>query len=129
MPTTLLTGRSVTLELDGEDYEIQAKAVTLQVTNDITTVSTLSGNRSIVTNTTGTLQIDGFQDYTSGGTGLADALYAAAEAGSSVAFSMDVNGATFSGNVVPQFPTAGGDAVSVLEYSVSCVVDGAVTKA
>ena len=129
MPTTLLTGRSVTLELGGDDYEIQAKSVTLQVTNDITTVNTLSGNKSIVTNTTGTLVIDGFQDYNSGHTGLADSLYADALAGTSIAFTMDVGDATFTGNVIPNFPTAGGDAVSVLEYSVTCVVDGEVTKA
>lgn len=124
-----MTGKNVTLELGGDTWDIEAKSVTLQVTNAITTVNTLAGNKSIVTDTTGTLVIDGFQDYTMGGTGLADSLYDAAEAGTSTAFELTVGGAVFTGNVICNFPTAGGDAVSVLEYSVTCVVDGAVTKA
>ena len=48
----------------------------------------------------------------------------------SLAFSFDVNGDTFTGNVFPVFPTVGGAATDVLTTSLSFVVeDGTVTRA
>ena len=48
----------------------------------------------------------------------------------SLTFSFDVNGDTFTGNVFPVFPTVGGAATDVLTTSLSFVVeDGSVTRA
>jgi hypothetical protein len=47
-----------------------------------------------------------------------------------LAFSFDVNGDTFTGNVFPVFPTVGGAATDVLTTSLSFVVeDGTVARA
>jgi hypothetical protein len=48
----------------------------------------------------------------------------------SLTFSFDVNGDTFTGNVFPVYPTVGGAATDVLTTSLSFVVeDGTVARA
>jgi hypothetical protein len=68
-----------------------------------------------------------------GGAGsLCDALWDAAKAApdTALAASFDANGSTFTCNVFPAFPTAGGGAVDVLTTTVELIVeDGSVTRA
>lgn len=131
MPTTIITGRSLTLEIDGDVFTDMAQSATLQLSNTVETIATLSGNKSVVTDTTGTLSVTFLQDWDQAA-GLAEALYIAAEAGTAIAFELVVTGGsttTWTGSVIPQFPAAGGDAAAILNTTVEFVVDGAVTRA
>lgn len=130
MATTIITGRNLTLEIDGDTYTDMAQSATLKMTNTVETIATLSGNTSVVTDTTGTLSVQFLQDWDQM-TGLAESLWTAAVAGTAIAFELVVTGGhtnTFTGNVIPQFPEAGGDAKSILSTTVEFVVDGAVTR-
>jgi hypothetical protein len=63
--------------------------------------------------------------------GIISAIWDAANSApdTSLAFTFDVNGDTFAGNVFPVFPTVGGAATDVLTTSLSFVVeDGTVTR-
>jgi len=64
--------------------------------------------------------------------GIISALWDAASASpdTSLNFSFDVNGDTFTGKVFPVFPTVGGAATDVLTTSLSFIVeDGSVARA
>ena len=131
MPTTIITGRNLTLEIDGDVYTDMAQSATLTMTNTVETIATLSGNTSVVTDTTGTLSVQFLQDWDQAA-GLAEALGIAADAGTAIAFELAVTGGTgttFTGNVIPQFPAAGGDASAILSTTVEFIVDGDVTRA
>lgn len=131
MPTTIITGRNLTLEIDGDVYTDMAQSATLTMTNTVETIATLSGNTSVVTDTTGTLSVQFLQDWDQAA-GLAEALWIAADAGTAIAFELVVTGGTgttFTGNVIPQFPAAGGDASAILSTTVEFIVDGDVTRA
>lgn len=129
MPTTIITGRILTLEIDGDVYTDMAQSATLQMTNTVETIATFSGNTSVVTDTTGTLSVQFLQDWDQAA-GLAEALYDAAVTGTAIGFELGVTGGTtFSGNVIPQFPAAGGDATAILNTTVEFIISGAVTKA
>ncbi len=78
-----------------------------------------------------TLNVELYLDDTSSA-GIISALWDAANSApdTSLAFSFDVNGDTFTGNVFPVFPTVGGAATDVLSTSLSFVVeDGTVARA
>lgn len=129
MPTTIITGRILTLEIDGDVYTEMAQSATLQMSNTVETIATFSGNTSVVTDTTGTLSVQFLQDWDQVA-GLAEALYDAAVTGTAIGFELGVTGGTtFSGNVIPQFPAAGGDATAILNTTVEFIISGAVTKA
>jgi hypothetical protein len=131
MATTIITGRNLTLEIDGDTYTDMAQSATLTMSNTVETIATLSGNTSIVTDTTGTLSVQFLQDWDQA-SGLAEALWIAADSGTAIAFELVVTGGsttTFTGNVIPQFPAAGGDAAAILSTTVEFVIDGAVTRA
>jgi len=129
MATTIITGRTLTLEIDGDTYTDMAQSATLQMSNTVETIATFSGNTSVVTDTTGTLSVQFLQDWDQAA-GLAEALYDAAVTGTAIAFELGITGgSTFSGNVIPQFPAAGGDASAILNSTVEFVISGAVTKA
>lgn len=128
MPTYIATGRDLTLTLDGGAWSPQTGQVTLSYSNQIETYQTLSGPTSIVTGTEGTLDVTAFADTGEVGS-LFDSLWAAADTGASVAFALAVNGKTFSGDCIPQFPTIGGAAEDALSSDISFVIDGSVTLA
>lgn len=126
--TVIQQGSGLTLTVDGEAMDPQTSSVTLTWENTVETYPTLNGNISVVTDTQGTLEFTAYQDYDAVGS-LSDALWTAAAAGAAVACSLVANGATFTFNAIPQFPQAGGDANGALQYTVSLVIDGDVTKA
>ena len=132
MATTIVTGRNLTLEIDGDTYTDMAQSATLQMSNTVETIATFSGNTSVVTDTTGTLSVQFLQDWDQAA-GLAEALYDAAVAGDAISFELVVTkgagSTTFTGNVIPQFPAAGGDATAILNTTVEFIISGSVTKA
>jgi hypothetical protein len=128
---TYITGRDLTLTIDGDSYDAQASTVTLEVTNNQQVLEVLSGRAYKTVDATATLNVEMYADWGAVGS-ICDALWDAAKAAPDTAltFSFDANGSTFSGSCFPAQPAAGGGAVDVLSASVALVVeDGSVTRA
>lgn len=127
---TYITGRDLTLTIDGDSYDAQASTVTLEVTNNQATLEVLSGRAYKTIDATATLNVEMFADWGAVGS-ICDALWDAAKTSpdTAIAASFDVNGSTFTMNVFPAQPAAGGGAVDVLTTTVALVVeDGTVTR-
>lgn len=125
--TTILTGRSLALTIDGDTYTAQCSSASLVPTNNTETFQTLAGPVARRISESWELQVRGWQDWNAVG-GMAAALWAAAAANTPVAFTLTVDGdAAFTGNVIPVYPTVGGDASSALEVDVTFPVDGTPT--
>ena len=91
----------------------------------------LSGRAYKTIDQTATLSVEMFADWGAAGS-LCDALWDAAKAApdTAIAASFDANGSTFTMNVFPNYPAAGGGAVDVLTTTVELVVeDGSITRA
>jgi len=128
---TYITGRDLTLTIDSDSYDAQASTVTLSVENNQAVLEVLSGRAYKTIDSTATLNVEMYADWGAVGS-VCDALWDAAKTApdTALAASFDANGSTFTCNVFPAFPTAGGGAVDVLTASVSLVVeDGSVTRA
>lgn len=130
MATTTITGRGLTLTIDGDTYEDQASSVTLTMNLERATIDTLSGRTYKVTNTNGTMSVTLYQDWGVAGS-ICDAIYGAAKNSpdTALAFTFDADGGTFTGNVLPNFPASGGAATDVLTTTVEFVVVGTPTLA
>ena len=128
---TYITGRDLTLTIDGDSYDAQASTVTLSVENNQAVLEVLSGRAYKTIDSTATLNVEMYADWGAVGS-VCDALWDAAKSAPDTALSasFDANGSTFTCSVFPAFPTAGGGAVDVLTASVSLVVEeGSVTRA
>ena len=131
MPATYITGRNLTLTINTVSYADQASNVTLELENNQQVLEVLSGRAYKTVDKTATLNVEMFLDDTSS-PGIISAIWDAANTApdTSLAFSFDVNGDTFSGNLFPTFPTVGGAATDVLTTSISFIVeDGTVARA
>jgi hypothetical protein len=127
MAATVITGRALTLTIDGDNWSSQTAECTLTPTQSATQYITLSDSAAIVAPATWELTVRSFQDWDQAAS-LFEGLWTAATAGTAVAFSMVVSGGgTFSGDLIPVFPTAGGAADSALESDITFPVNGAVT--
>jgi hypothetical protein len=133
MALEYVTGRDLSLTIDGDVYNDVAASVTLTVTPNQQVLETLAGRAYKTIDYTATLDVELYQDW--GSTtpaSVCEALFdAAGSAGDTgIAFVFDANGSQFSGEVFPTFPTSGGAATDALTTSISfVVVDGAVSRA
>lgn len=127
---TYITGRDLTLTIDGDNYDAQASTVTLTVENNQAVLEVLSGRAYKTIDKTSTLSVEMYADW-GAVSSLCDALWDAANTAPDTAltFSFDANGSTFTGSCFPNFPAAGGGAVDVLTTTVELIVeDGSVTR-
>lgn len=128
---TYITGRDLTLTIDGDSYDAQASTVTLTTELNQAVLEVLSGRAYKTIDQTATLSVEMYADWGAVGS-LCDALWDAAAAApdTAVTFSFDANGSTFTGSCFPNYPAAGGGAVDVLTTTVELIVeDGSVTRA
>jgi hypothetical protein len=128
---TYITGRDLTLTIDGDNYDAQASTVTLTVEKNQATLEVLSGRAYKTIDQTSTLSVEMFADWGAVGS-ICDQLWDKAKANpdTPIAFSFDSNGSTFTGNVFANYPAVGGGAVDVLTTTVELVVeDGSVARA
>ena len=128
---TYITGRDLTLTIDGDSYDAQASTVTLTVEPNQAVLEVLSGRAYKTIDQTATLSVEMFADWGAAGS-LCDALWDAAKAtpDTAISASFDANGSTFTMSVFPNYPAAGGGAVDVLTTTVELVVeDGSITRA
>lgn len=127
---TYITGRDLTLTIDGDTYDAQASSVTLGVENNQFVGEVLSGRFYKTIDSTATLSVEMFADW-GAVSSLCDALWDAAKTApdTGLTFSFDANGSTFAGTCLPNYPAAGGGATDVLTTSVELVVvNGSVTR-
>jgi hypothetical protein len=103
----------------------------LELENNQQVLEVLSGRAYKTVDKTATLNVELFLDD-SASPGIISALWDAANTApdTALAFSFDVAGDTFTGNLFPVFPTVGGAATDVLTTSLSFgVEDGTVARA
>lgn len=126
MPTSIITGRDLSLTIDGDNYDAQASTVTLAITNDRQTYQVLDGKAYKTTDVTATLTVTMFADWGASGS-LCEALWTAADSApdTGLAFSFTAKtGAVFAGSVFPEFPEAGGTAPDAQTVTVTMTVVG-----
>lgn len=132
MATTIITGKDLTLTIDSKSYDAQASSVTMSLENNQQTFDVLDGKAYKTLDVSGTLSVEMFADW-GHAQSLCEALWNKADTApdTGLAFTFTANtGATFTGNVFPKFPSAGGGAADALTTSVELViVDGSVTLA
>jgi len=130
--TTVITGRDLSLTIDGDVFDDAASSCTLELVLDRQEYDVLSGTVYKTIKTTGTLTVDLYQDWNAAGS-LCEALFGAAKTNpdTPLVASMVANtGATFSFSVLPTYPTAGGTAPDALTSSITfTIVDGDVDLA
>lgn len=128
---TYITGRDLTLTIDGDNYDAQASTVTLAMENTTTVGDVLSGEFQKTIKNGGSLSVEMYADWGAVGS-ICDALWDAAKSAPDTALtaSFDVNGSTFTLDVFPNFPSAGGGAADVLTTTVELrVPDGEAARA
>jgi hypothetical protein len=133
MALEYVTGRDLSLTIDGDVYNDVAASVTLTVVPNQQVLETLAGRAYKTIDYTATLDVELYQDWGSTSpASVCEALFDAAGAAgdTGISFSFDANGSVFTGEVFPIMPTSGGAATDALTTSVSfVVVDGAVSRA
>lgn len=128
MATAIATGKVITVTIDGDVYDEQINSATVVANNNSITVQTLSGPATAQLPTSYEMQLTAYQDWGKVGS-FSEALWAAALTGTAISFSMAVGTKTLSGNLIPQFPDAGGSADGVLEFSITLPITGVPTLA
>jgi hypothetical protein len=110
MPTTVITGRDISLTIDSKAYGDQTTATTLQTSLERNAYETIDGKVFYALDTTATLSVTMLADW--GATGsLCEAMWTAASSApnTSLAYTFTAaTGAVFTGNVLPVFPDASG---------------------
>lgn len=122
--TTIITGRDITLTIDSDVYAAQTTAATLTNSPTITTYQTLDGKAYKHIDDQWTLDLELLADWGAGGS-LFDAMWAAFTSAPNTPLAVSlvaVAGSTFSFNVFPVAPAAGGAAPDAQTDSWSMLV-------
>ena len=112
MPTTIITGRDVSLTLNGSSYDAQATSAVLSNEHTIETYQTLDGRAYKAIDDQWTFTIELLADW-GAASSLFEAMWGEAEnyTNSTVSVSLTAaTGAVFVFNVLPIYPTVGGAA-------------------
>jgi hypothetical protein len=136
VPTTVITGRDMTLTIDSKNYDMQALSVSLETTLDRQAYETLDGRVFKTIDTDATMTMELLADWgASAGVGtysICELLWAAASAtpDTALAYSFTAaTGAVFTGSLYPSFPTANGagkDAQTV-SFTLQCTAKPTLT--
>jgi hypothetical protein len=126
MPTTVITGRDVSFTIGGNNFDAQTTSAVLSCETIIETYQTLDGRAYKSVDKQWTFAIELLQDW--GATGsLFEIMWGVAESapntGISTVFTA-ASGATFTFQVLPIFPTAGGAAPGALTDTWTMTVIG-----
>ena len=130
MPTTVITGRDLTLTIATTAYDAQATAVTLTNEHTIETYQTLDGRAYKAIDDSWTLDVEMLADW--GATGsLCEAMWSACESSPNTTLAVSLTaatGAVFACNVLPVFPSVGGSAPGAQTVTMSMQVVGTPTE-
>lgn len=133
MALEYVTGRDLSLTINSVTYNDVAASVVLSTEINQQVLEVLSGRAYKTIDSTATLTVELYQDWGSTSpASVCEALWDAANSApdTAIAFSFDANGSTFTGDVFPVKPDAGGAATDALTVTIELVVeDGSVTRA
>ena len=114
MPTTVITGRDLSLTIDSKSYDAQALSVTLETTLDRQAYETIDGRVYNAVDSDATITIEMLADWgaSTGGTdSFCEIMWNKADTAPNTALTytfLAATGASFAGNLYPSFPAAGG---------------------
>jgi hypothetical protein len=131
MATTIYTGRSITLTIATKDYSDQILSSVLTIETERLSFDTLAGRVYKYLDNNATLDLEFLDDWSETDS-ISKALWTATESApdSNLACVLTVNtGDTFTFNVLPSFPSAGGSGADAQQQSVSLQVNGAISDA
>ena len=130
MPTTIITGRDLTLTIASTNYDAQATSAVLANSPTIETYQTLDGKAYKHIDDQWGFDVEMLADW--GATGsLCEALWTACETSPNTTLAVSltaVSGAVFAFNVMPVFPAVGGSAPDAQTVSLSFTVVGTPTE-
>lgn len=133
MALEYVTGRDLSLTINSVTYNDVAASVVLSTEINQQVLEVLSGRAYKTIDSTATLTVELYQDWgSSSPASVCEALWDAANSApdTPIAFSFDANGSTFTGDVFPVKPDAGGAATDALTVTIELVVeDGSVSRA
>lgn len=130
MPTTVITGRDLTLTIATTAYDAQATAVTLTNEHTIETYQTLDGRAYKAIDDSWTLDVEMLADWGASGS-LCEAMWTACESNPNTTLAVSLTaatGAVFACNVLPVFPSVGGSAPGAQTVTMSMQVVGTPTE-
>jgi hypothetical protein len=130
VPTTVITGRDLTLTIATTAYDAQATAVTLTNEHTIETYQTLDGRAYKAIDDSWTLDVEMLADWGASGS-LCEAMWTACESNPNTTLAVSltaVTGAVFACNVLPVFPSVGGAAPGAQTVTLSMQVVGTPTE-
>jgi hypothetical protein len=130
MPTTVITGRDITFTIGGNNFDAQATTATLECERNRVRYETLDGASFKVIDDNWTFNVSMLADW--GATGsLCEILWGVAESapntGISTVFTA-ASGASFTFQVLPNFPSAGGTAPDAQTLDLTFQVIGTPTE-
>lgn len=130
MPTTIITGRDLTLTIASTNYDAQATSAVLSNDPTVETYQTLDGKVYKHIDDQWTFEVEMLADW--GATGsLCEALWSACESAPNTTLAVSltaVTGAVFAFNVMPVFPSVGGTAPDAQTVTLSFIVSGTPTE-
>lgn len=130
MPTTIITGRDLTLTIASTSYDAQATSATLANSPTIETYQTLDGKAYKHIDDQWTFDVSMLADWGASGS-LCEALWSACESAPNTTLAVSltaVSGAVFAFNVLPVFPAVGGTAPDAQTVDLSFTVVGTPTE-
>ncbi len=130
MPTTIITGRDLTLTIASTNYDAQATSAVLANSPTIETYQTLDGKAYKHIDDQWTFDVSMLADWGASGS-LCEALWTACESAPNTTLAVSltaVTGAVFAFNVMPVFPAVGGTAPDAQTVDLSFTVVGTPTE-
>jgi hypothetical protein len=130
VPTTIITGRDLTLTIATTSYDAQASSATLTNSPTIETYQTLDGKAYKHIDDQWTFDVSMLADWGASGS-LCEALWTACESAPNTTLAVSltaVTGAVFAFNVMPVFPAVGGTAPDAQTVDLSFTVVGTPTE-
>jgi hypothetical protein len=130
VPTTIITGRDLTLTIASTNYDAQATSATLANSPTIETYQTLDGKAYKHIDDQWTFDVSMLADWGASGS-LCEALWTACETSPNTTLAVSltaVSGAVFAFNVMPVFPAVGGTAPDAQTVDLSFTVVGTPTE-
>lgn len=121
MSTTIITGRNVSFSIDGDTFDAQATSAILTVDSTINTYQTLDGKAYYTTDTQGSFAVEMLADW-GAASSLCEMLWnsAATNPNTPLAVILEADsGSTFTFDVQPVYPSAGGTAPDAQTVSVT----------
>ena len=126
MPTTVITGRDVTFTIGGNTFDAQATSATLVGEVNRQTYETLDGKAYKVIDNNFTFNIEMLADWGASGS-LCEILWGVTESAPNTGINTvmtTATGATFTFQVLPSWPSAGGTAPDAQTVSLALQVIG-----